>query len=507
VTTLDALYVAPPALATHAPILLVTGPLMAACATALAPSSRTSWMLSVAGSVFAIWMALALAGEVARRGAVDYVIGGFAPPMGIAFHVDALGALMALLISSVGVLTALYSGHALQAEVRPEKHSLVQAGLLLCQAGLLGLVCTGDAFNAFVFLEVSSIGTYALVAIGEKRDRRALPAAFNYLIMGTIGATFYVIGVGFLYAATGTLNMADMATRLVTLTGTSPVQAGFAFIVVGLGIKAAMFPLHGWLPGAYSFAPSLVSVLLSATATKAAIYLITRFALDVFPPDAAFGEFFLHWVLAPLAATAAIACSIQAIFEREVRRMLAFSSVAQAGFILLGISMATAAGVSAGLFYLMAHALLKSGMFMALGGLAMSLRARSLADFAGVARDAPWSAAAFGVGAASLVGAPLTMGFLAKWRLIEAGLMAGQIWIVAVIAIASLLTLAYVGRMFEALFFRPPPPGAQRAHEAPAGVLVPVWILAGLSIWFGLDASLPEGLADAASAALSGAAP
>ncbi len=505
-SVLDALYVAPPALTAQAPILLVVGPLMAACATALAPSSRASWMIGVAGSVFAAWMALALAGEVARQGAVAYVIGGFPPPMGIAFHVDALGALMALLISSIGVVAALYSGHALDAEVRPEKHSLVQAGLLLCQAGLLGLVCTGDAFNAFVFLEVSSIGTYALVAVGEKRDRRALPAAFNYLILGTIGATFYVIGIGFLYAATGTLNMADMAARLVTLTGTAPVQAGFAFIVVGLAIKAAMFPLHGWLPGAYSFAPSLVSVFLSATATKAAIYLMMRFILDIFPQGAAFSEFFLAWVLAPLAATAAIVCSIQAMFEKEVRRMLAFSSVAQAGFILLGMSMATIGSVSASLFYLIAHAIVKSGMFMALGGLAISLRARSLADFAGVARDAPWSAAALGVGAASLVGAPLTMGFLAKWRLIEAGMIAGQLWIVAVIAIASLLTLVYVGRIVEAMFFRSPAPGAQRAQEAPVGVLAPVWILAGLSLWFGIDASLPEGLANAGALALFGAA-
>jgi len=174
-------------------------------------------------------------------------------------------------------------GHALVAEVRAETHTLFQSGYLLCVGGFLGLVLTGDAFNAFVFLEVSSVGTYALVAAGEQRDRRALPAAFNYLIMGTIGATFYVIGIGFLYGATGTLNMADMAVRLATLGDNTAVQAGFAFVVVGLGVKAAIFPLHGWLPGAYAGAPSLVSVFLAATATKTAIYLIARFTFDVFP--------------------------------------------------------------------------------------------------------------------------------------------------------------------------------------------------------------------------------
>jgi multicomponent Na+:H+ antiporter subunit D len=464
-------------------------------------------MISVVGSVFAMWMALAMAGEVARQGAIDYAIGGFAPPLGIAFHIDGASALMALLVSSIGVFAALYSGHSLEAEVLPAKHTLFQSGFLLCQTGLLGLVCTGDAFNAFVFLEVSSIGTYALIGIGDGRDRRALPAAFNYLIMGTIGATFYVIGIGFLYAATGTLNMADMAERLATLGDTTPVQAGFAFIVVGLGIKAAVFPLHGWLPGAYSFAPSLISVFLSATATKSAIYLLLRFMTDIFPNDAQFEHIFIAWIVAPLAAGAAIVCSVQAIFEKEVRRMLAFSSIAQVGFILLGVSTATVAGVSAALFYLVAHALLKSTMFMALGGIALKLRVRRLDDFAGVARDAPWSAVAFAVGCASLAGVPLTMGFLAKWRLIEAGLLAGDIWIVAAIAISSLLTLVYVGRMMEAIFFRPATPGAPRAQEAPVGVLAPLLVLAGVSLWFGVDASLPEAMARAGAQALFGAAP
>jgi multicomponent Na+:H+ antiporter subunit D len=384
--------------------------------------------------------------------------------------------------------------------------TLFLAGYLLCATGYLGLVFTGDAFNAFVFLEVSSIGTYALVATGEARDKRALPAAFNYLIWGTIGATFYVIGVGFLYAATGTLNMADLAARLGTLGDSAAVQAGFAFIVAGLGMKAAMFPLHGWLPGAYSHAPSLVSVFLAGVATKTAIYLMARFILDVFPNEALFGDAFIHYVLAPLAAAGAIVCSVQAIFENEVRRMLAFSSVAQVGFILLGFSLATAPGMSAALFYMFAHALIKTATFMALGALAISLRVRRLDDFAGVAREAPWSALAFGIGAASLAGVPLTMGFLAKWQLIEAALSAGAVWVVVVVALGSLLTLVYAGRMIEAIFFRAPPPGAARAREAPVGVLAPLWIAAGLSLWFGIDASLPESLADVGAAALFGAA-
>jgi multicomponent Na+:H+ antiporter subunit D len=220
VIAFEAFYAAPELVTRHAPVLMTGGPLIGAAAAAMAPNSRWAWMISVGGAIFAAWMALAVAGEVARRDVVDYAIGGFLPPLGIAFRIDAFGAAVTLLICFIGVLTALYSGHALNAEVRTEKHPLVQAAFLLCLAGMLGVVATGDAFNAFVFLEIASVSAYALVATGERNDRRALPAAFNYLIMGTIGATFYVVGVGFLYAATGTLNMADIAGRVATLTDT-----------------------------------------------------------------------------------------------------------------------------------------------------------------------------------------------------------------------------------------------------------------------------------------------
>ena len=504
---LEALYVATPALTAQAPILAIAVPLIGACAAALAPSGRMGWIISVVAAMVSAWMALAVAGEVMREGVILYQLGGFAPPAGIALRVDAVGALIALLIGAVGTLAAVFSGHSLVAEVRPEKHTLFQAGFLLAQAGMVGLVYTGDAFNAFVFLEVSSIGTYALVAAGERRDRRALPAAFNYLIMGTIGATFYVIGVGFLYGATGTLNMVDMAARLGTLDQNAAVQAGFAFIMAGLGIKAAMFPLHGWLPGAYAHGPSLISLFLAATATKAAIYLMARFLFEVFPHGAAFGDMFLQWVLAPLGAAAVIVCSLQAVFARELRRMIAFSSVAQVGFIFLAFSLANVSGLSAALFYMTAHGLMKAAMFMALGGFAISIGARRVEDFAGVAREAPWTAVAFGIGAASLVGMPLTMGFLAKWQVMEAALASGRIWIVAVMATGSLLTLVYVGRMIEVMFFREPAPGAPRATESPVGVLAPLLILAGLSLWFGVDASLPQQLAQAGAVSLFEARP
>jgi multicomponent Na+:H+ antiporter subunit D len=266
-----------------------------------------------------------------------------------------------------------------------------------------------------------------------------------------------------------------------------------------------MFPLHGWLPGAYGYGPSAITAFLSATATKAAIYLMARFAFTIFQPDEAFVHGLLAWVLAPLAGAAAVICSLQAAFANDVRRILAFSSVAQVGYILLGLALGTIGGVSAGLLHLLSHALMKGALFMAVGAATLAVNARTLSDFAGAARDAPWTVAAFTMAAASLMGVPLTFGFLSKWRLIEAALAQEQAWVVAVIAVSSLLALIYVSRMFEAMFLRAPAQGAPRVKEAPIGVLAPLLVLSGLCIWFGIDASLPETLADAGARALFGA--
>jgi len=500
-------FATPQPLEAHAPVLMVVGPLVAACAAGLSPNGRWAWVISVGGAVFAAWMALALAGSVAREGVVTYALGGFAPPMGIAFRIDALGSMFALLVSVMGVMAALVSGHSLNAEIRTDKHTLVQAGFLLCLSGLLGITATGDAFNAFVFLEISSIASYALIATGAARDRRALPAAFNSLVMGTIGATFFVLGIGFLYAATGTLNMEDMAARLATLETSRAAQAGFALVVAGLGLKAAMFPLHLWLPGAYAHAPTAAAIFLSATATKAAIYLLARFVFGVFGTDMAFTETFLIWVAAPLATAAAIICSAQAIHQTELRRILAYSSVAQTGYVLLGLATGRIAGLSAGFFHLFNHALMIAALFMAVGGLARRGSGRTLSDFAGAGLSAPWTMAAFGIATLSLAGAPLTAGLLSKWMLVEAMIARGWIWAVVAIAIVSLLTIIYAWRMLEAVFFRARPEGADAVREAPPGVLVPLWALAIANVWFGIDASLPVGLAEAGARAVTGAPP
>ncbi|MEQ9506309.1 MAG: monovalent cation/H+ antiporter subunit D family protein [Hyphomonas sp.] len=489
----------------HSAVLIPVVPLIVAPILALSPSGRLAWVLTLATTAATLYFALLtlVIVQTLPGGVISYPIGNWAPPIGIEFRVDALNAMVLLIVAAMGFLASVFAWPTLLAEVRKEKIGLFLCAFLLCISGLCGVAATGDAFNLFVFLEISSLSTYVLVAMGSSRDRRALPAAFDYLIMGTLGASFYIIGVGFLYAATGTLNMADMAAQLPALTGNRSVQVGFAFIIVGLGLKAAMWPLHQWLPNAYAYSPSLVTMFLAATATKVALYALIRWLFTIFQPDYAFEQALFYWVLAPLGIAAMVICSFQAIFQNDVRRMLAFSSVAQVGYMILGISIGTAAGVSAGLLHLFNHALMKGALFMAVAGVCLTYQGTTVRDFAGLGRSAPFTMTAFAIAGLSLIGVPLTAGFISKIQLGTALFEHGWWWAVLLVVFSSILAVFYVGRILQAVFFLPPVNPRKNRKEAPLLLLIPLWILALANIYFGIDATFPVGLArDGAVAAL-----
>ena len=504
---IEALYTAAPAWAIqHAAPLLVMVPLFLAPMLALVPSGRIAWLISIIGTTISFLFALILLYLVQTSpvGVVDYEIGRWPVPIGIEYRVDALNAMILLVVTSIGLLASVFSWPTVAAEIRKEKRPFFYSAFMVCFAGLNGVTITGDAFNLFVFLEISSISTYVLVSLGAGRDRRALPAAFNYLIMGTIGASFYIIGIGFLYAATGTLNMGDIASKLPELAGNRSVLAGFAFILVGLGLKAAIWPLHQWLPDAYSYSPSFVTMFLSATATKVALYALIRFLFTVFQPQFAFEQTAFGMLLMPLGIAAMVVCSFQAVFQTDVRRTLAYSSVAQVGYMILGVSLGTTAGLSAGLFHLLNHAMMKGALFMAVAGVVLSYQGTTIRDFAGLGRSAPWTMTAFAIAALSLIGVPLTAGFQSKLQLGFALFDQGLWWAVALVVFSSFLAVIYMGRILEAVFFKPPLNPRKARKEAPVILLVPLWILALANIYFGIAAKFPLDLARSAAAAAFG---
>ena len=489
----------------HLPVLLVAVPLVAAPLIVLARNGFLAWVAAVAVSGACTAMAAALLARATAAGTISYAIGSWAPPWGIEYRVDAANALVALLVSAVALVVMPYARRCASAEVGQERQYLFYALAMLCLCGLLGMAVTGDAFNIFVFLEISSLSTYVLIAMG--RDRRALIAAYQYLVLGTTGATFYVIGIGMLYLATGTLNLADLAVRLPAVTDTRPVVAGFAFITVGIGLKAAVFPLHAWLPNAYAYAPSAVSAFLAATATKVSLYVLMRISFILFGSSAAFADLPVGGLLATLSVAGLVAASAAAIFQKDLKRLLAYSSVGQIGYITLGISLANAGGVTASMAHLVNHGLTKGALFMLAGGMALRLGGTGFDRLAGAGRTMPVTSLAIVVMGFSLIGVPGTVGFASKWALVSAAIAGGHWWMAAVVLASSLLAVAYVWRFIECAYFREPAAGAPAPGEAPLDMTGPALSLAAVVVATGLYATPVLEASARAARALLGVAP
>ena len=471
------------------PILQVLVPFVVAPLIVVIGRREFAWPLAFMASLVAFVIATLLLLQVIDGGTLSYHIGGWAPPLGIEYRVDAASAFVLFLIAGISTIVLLFARGGLVVEVPLHNHTLFYALFLLCLTGLLGVVITADAFNVFVFLEISSLSTYVLIAQGCHRDKRALSAAFNYLIMGTLGATFFVIGIGFLYMTTGTLNMADMAARLEGQGDNRTVQAAFAFIIVGMGLKAAIYPLHFWLPNSYAFAPSVVTAFLAATATKMAVYVLLRFMFSVFQLAFVVDGLTLEIIILPAAVMAMFVASLSAIFQRDLKRMLAYSSVAQIGYMLLGITFLSETGLMATIAHLFNHGITKAALFLGVGCYVMQTKSAFYHQLHGTGKTMPWTSAAMVVAAMSLIGIPGTAGFISKWLLIEAALDKGW-WLVALLVVASsLLAVIYVWRFIEALYLRQPAEGVT-LREVPLGMLGPLWVLAGACLYFGFDTDI-----------------
>lgn len=487
-------------IALHLPVLQVILPLIAAPVMVLARRGAIAWLLAVIVSWAGLLISCALLAQVADGGVISYAIGNWPPPWGIEYRIDRVNAFLLVLVSLIAAVVVIYSRVSVAAELPREQHYLFYALFSLCLAGLLGIAATGDAFNLFVFLEIASLSSYLLIALG--RDRRALMAGYQYLVMGTIGATFYIIGVGLLYLMTGTLNMADMAHRLSAVAEVRPVLAALAFITVGICLKLALFPLHLWLPNAYAYAPSAVTAFLAATATKVSVYVLLRFYYSVFGATVVFSALPMGKVLLVLSLAAMFVASTVAIFQQDLKRMFAYSSVAQIGYITLGLSFDSMTGLTAGIVHLFNHALTKCALFMLLGGIALRLGGTRFEHIGGIARVMPFTSFGIVLGGLSLIGVPATAGFVSKWYLILAALESGAWWIAFAIVLSSLLAVVYVWRFVEAAYFQPPTAKVLKLREAPLEMLIPAWLMIAACIYFGLDTTLTVGSAAQAAATL-----
>ncbi|MFN0164067.1 MAG: monovalent cation/H+ antiporter subunit D family protein [Burkholderiales bacterium] len=490
-------------LAQHLPALQVVVPLLAAPLVVLVRRTGFAFVTVTLSAWLAFAIAIALWRQVDAGGTISYAIGSWPPPWGIEYRVDKLSSFVLLLVSGVAAVALPYSRRSIEAEIPREQHYLFYSMMALALTGLLGITITGDAFNIFVFLEISSLSSYVLIALG--RDRRALLASYRYLILGTIGATFYVIGIGLLYLLTGTLNIVDMGERLANVDEARPVLAALAFLTAGLGLKFALYPLHQWLPGAYSHAPSVVSAFLAGTATKVAIYVLLRLYFSVFDLSPHFQRMPWPEILLVLSLAAMFVASFQATLQDDLKRLLAYSSLAQVGYITLGVSLKSEAGLAAAIMHLFNHGITKAALFLLCGCAVAVVGGTGFARLAGLARTMPLTTLGVAIGGLGLIGVPGTAGFVSKWYLLTAALQQGLWWLVAAILVSSLLAVVYVWRFVEtAVFAAPPAAPAAPVRAVPLSLQVPAWLLLGATIWFGVDATWVVEAANAAAALLGG---
>lgn len=487
----------------HLPLLCVVIPLFGALLCAIIRNSRAAWLLAVCSTLCSFLCAVFLLIHT-DNGTVSYAIGGWQPPIGIEYRIDSLNAYVLALISAVGCLSVLYAHNAIS-EVSPHNRPWYFSMMLLCLTGIMGMAATGDAFNLFVFMEIAALSSYVLIALGKQRE--ALVAAYQYLIAGTIGATFYIIGIGFLYVSTGTLNIADLALRIAPIKTTVPVLTGIGFLITGLSIKAAIFPLHAWLPNAYRFAPVTASALLSGTATKVALYVLLRFIFGVLGVQFLLGTLGFYEVMVTFSLVAILFGSCIAIFQRNLRRMLAYSSIAQVGYITLGVALANENSLTGSLVHVVGHGLTKAGLFFVAGNILARLGSDHIADLAGIGRRMPWTIGSFIVLSFSMVGLPGTVGFLGKWYIALAAVERGSWWIAIIIIMTSLLALLYMGRFIEAAYFSSHSDKKTKlpADSTPWNMGLSLAVLTGLCLWLGIDTGILIDKARAAALLLLGA--
>jgi multicomponent Na+:H+ antiporter subunit D len=491
-------------LLSHLPALQVIVPMLSAALIILLQPRGLAWAGATAVALLSFAIAIALTIAVLGGQTQVYAMGGWPAPYGIELAVDSFSALVLLVVTGAGAGALLAARPSIDQQIEHQRQPLFYSAWLLAMSGLAGIVVAADAFNIFVFMEISSLASYVLIAGGP--DRRALPAVFKYLIMGTIGATFYLIGVGLIYMMTGTLNLADMEARLGEVTALKPILVAAGFITIGLALKAAVFPLHVWLPNAYAQAPHMITVFLAACATKVAIYVLIRFDYMVFQAKLVDHEAQFALFLMPLAILGILVASAVAMFEGHLKRLLATSSVAQIGYILLGASFVSETGLAASAMHIFNHALAKGGLFLAVACLAFHYSDLRLDQLGGAAKRMPFTCAALVVCGFSLIGIPGTAGFISKWLLIAAAVETGPLgwFLVAVILVSSLMAVVYIWRIVEKLYFGAPDQGDIAMSEAPYQLLLVTWLVALLNIGFGLFPTVPLTLANASAALLMG---
>lgn len=455
--------------------------------------------LAVAGTgLSTLFSAMGLLNYISSETPIRYFFGGWETPIGIEFMYDGVSAFFVLVINTVTLIVLIYTQHISRKEFSG-KQTAYYTLVMLMMLGFNGIILTGDLFNLFVFLEISSLSGYGILAIG---DKPAPYSAYRYLIIGTTGGSLYLLGVGFLYTVTGTLNIIDMSAMLPELFDNNAVFAAIVLMIIGIGIKVALFPMHGWLPDTYTYASSSSTAIVAPIGTKIGAYVLFRIIFWLFGIEITDAFAPITLTLGVLACIGILYGSIMAIAQTELKRMLAYSSVSQIGYIIMGISLANPWGIAGALLHVLNHAIMKATLFMISGYLRLKEGHTDIRLFDDSYRKKyPWTMAFFTLAAISMIGLPPLAGFFSKWYLALGSVENSNWFFLAVILISSLLNAVYFFRILEKVYMKNPDTVGEEKTEkeevsrvtAPASILIPTGILAVSLLVIGLTNAIIVG--------------
>jgi len=458
-------------------VLVILLPVVGTLACFLCP--RRSVPLGLAAALVVIVCVTGLGWQVVEQGAQRYAIGGWGAPLGIDLYADGLSLLMLMVTAVVGLGISVYSISYFE----PGRSAFFWPLWMFLWAALNALFLSADIFNLYVTLELLGLAAVALVALAGGAD--ALTSAMRYLLVSLLGSLCYLLGVALLYHSFGGVDIAILAQRV---EASPAVWAAMGLMSTGLLLKTALFPLHFWLPPAHASAPAPVSALLSALVVKASFYILLRLWLEIFPlSNSAPGQ-----LLGLLGALAVLWGGLLALRQTRLKMLIAYSTVAQLGYLFLAFPIATSLAWKGALYLLLSHALAKAAMFMAAGSILYFGKHDRIADLDRVAQRLPLTLAAFGLAGISVMGLPPSGGFIAKWLLLEAAIRTGQWWWAIILILGGLLTAAYVFKVVGYAFTQ-----AEVTHEARAVPYSMEWaalVLALAALLLGLIAPWPLAL-------------
>ena len=459
------------------PALIVIAPLLAALFAGLAVwiKERLSYPIALTGLGISTFSAFKVLMQVINSGTIQYKMAGWTPPMGIEYRIDLLNAMVLLLVSGIAFLNLVASYKSVDQETNDRAGSFYTIYLLFV-TGLLGVTATGDLFNLYVLIEITSLTSYAMVALGD-RDRGPL-ASLNYVFIGVIGASFYLLGVGYLYLKTGSLNMLDVANILNGIHGSSTVLAAFILMMIGIWIKMALFPMHIWLPNAYSYSPIAFARIVAPLMTKVMVYVMIRLMITVFGFDYIFETLNLSDAVVWLGTIAILAGAVMALSQTNLKKMLTYIIVCEIGYMVGGAWLGNELGMTGAILHILNDALMTFALFLAVGNMVYKLKTVELTDLKGLFGRMPWTMAGFVLAALSIIGVPPTCGFFSKWYLILGAFEAGAYHFAAALIISSLICAVLFFKVFEICFFESVPTGHGDSHspviieEAPVSMLI-----------------------------------